>query len=70
MRDAILEILYEIRPDIDFEKETNLVTGGLLASFDIIAIVDALSTEFDVTIRPKDLIAENFDSIDGLENTI
>ena len=39
MRDTILEILQDIRSDIDFESETELVDGGLLTSLDIVAIV-------------------------------
>jgi hypothetical protein len=38
MRDQILEILTDIRPDIDFEKETKLIDDKILdrPSIDII----------------------------------
>lgn len=70
MRDRILEILQDQRPDIDFENETELVSGGLLESFDIVSIVSELDDEFDIEITPKDLKAENFDSLEALENLI
>ena len=66
MREQILEILADIRPDIDFETEDALVTDGILASFDIVTIVTELSDEFDISITPKDLIPANFDTLDGI----
>lgn len=66
MKETVLEILMEIRPDIDFENETGLVSEGLLESFDIMSLISELSEEFDVEITPKDLIAENFNSVEAI----
>lgn len=66
MKEKVVEILSDIRPDVDFETETQLITNGVLESFDILSIVAELSDEFDVTIRPKDLVPENFNSIDAM----
>lgn len=66
MKDTILEILTDLRPDVDFEKETALITKGILESFDIVSLVAELSDEFDITIRPKDLIPDNFNSLDAI----
>ena len=70
MREKILEILTEVRPDIDFESETELVSGNILESFDIVQIVAELDDEFDIEISPKDLTADNFNSLDALEELI
>ncbi len=70
MREKLLEILSEVRPDIDFENETELVSGNILESFDIVQIVAELDDEFDVEVSPKDLTAENFNSLDALEELI
>ncbi len=70
MRDKILEILTEVRPDVDFENETELVSNNILESFDIVQIVAELDDEFDIEITPKDLVAENFNSLDALEELI
>lgn len=64
MKEKIKEILMDICPEVDFEKETKLISDGILASFDIVSIVAELGDEFDITIGPKDLIAENFNSLD------
>ena len=66
MKEKVVEILSDIRPDVDFETETQLITNGVLESFDILSIVAELSDEFDVTIRPKDLVPENFKSVDAM----
>ena len=61
-----MEILEELRPDIDFAGEKSLVTGGLLDSFDIISLVSRLNDEFDITIKPANLVPENFDSAEAM----
>ena len=32
--DQLMKILQELRPDVDFENETALITNGILDSFD------------------------------------
>ena len=70
MRDTILEILEELRPDVDFEKETKLIDDKILESLDIVSLVSELTDEFDITIRPKDLVPENFNSVDAIEKLV
>jgi len=70
LREKLLEILMEVRPDIDFENETELVSGNILESFDIVQIVAELDDEFDIEVSPKDLTAENFNSLDSLEELV
>ena len=60
--DELMEILQELRPDVDFENETALIDGGILDSFDIVALVGELNDEFDIEIKPNNLVPENFNS--------
>lgn len=60
--EKVLEILEELRPDVDFENEESLVDGGVLDSFDIVALVGELNDEFDIEIKPSDLVPANFNS--------
>lgn len=64
--EELKEILEGLRPDIDFDNETRLVTDRLLESFDIISLVNEIDDEFDVKIRPADLVPENFDSVEAM----
>lgn len=66
MKEQLLKILNELRPDVDFENETALVTDGILDSFDIVSLVAELNGEFDVTIGVDDLEPENFDTVDAM----
>lgn len=65
--DKILEILNEVRPDVDFERETELFDQGILDSFDVVSIISELNDAFDITIRVHDLSAENFNSLASIQ---
>jgi acyl carrier protein len=64
--EQLMELLEGIRPDIDFANEKSLVTDRLLESFDIINLVSEIDDEFDVKIKPADLVPENFDSVEAM----
>jgi acyl carrier protein len=59
-------ILEELRPDVDFAAETQLITGGILDSLDILTLVDELNAAFDIDVKPKYLTAENFNSAESM----
>ena len=59
-------ILEEIRPDVDFDVEKELIYGKVLDSFDIIAIVSELNQNYDLRINVNDLLPENFNSIEAI----
>lgn len=60
--EKLLEILKEIKPGVDFEKEDNLIDGGILTSFDIVRLVVEIGNEFDIEISPLHILPENFKS--------
>ncbi|MBP3538944.1 MAG: acyl carrier protein [Oscillospiraceae bacterium] len=64
--DELMRILGELRPDVDFENEKSLVTGGVLDSFDIVSLVAEISDNFDVEIKPNHLVPENFNSAEAM----
>lgn len=66
MKEKLMVILEEIRPDVDFEKEKRLVTDNVLDSFDIVSLVGELNDVFDIDIHVGNLIPENFNSIEGM----
>ncbi len=68
--DKLLEILTEVRPDVDFENETELFDQGILDSFDIVSIISELNDAFDINIRVHDLIPENFNSLQSIVNLV
>lgn len=58
----LIEILEDIRPDVDFAIETKLMDDGILDSFDIVSIISELNDEYEIAIRVNDLKPENFNS--------
>ena len=62
----ILDILNEIRPDLDFNSEKQLVDQGLLDSFDLVSIISELNDAFEINIRVNDLQPENFNSVEAM----
>ncbi|MBO5936206.1 MAG: acyl carrier protein [Clostridia bacterium] len=64
--EKLLDILNQIRSDIDYENENALVDDGILDSFDIVSIVSELSMEYDIDISIDDMTAENFNSAEAM----
>lgn len=64
--EELMQILEELRPDVDFENEKQLIADGILESFDIVALVGELNEEFDIEIKPNDLVPENFNSAEAM----
>lgn len=64
--EQLMEILRELRPDVDFERETALIDDGILGSFDITALVNELMDEFGVELSMADLEPENFNSAQAI----
>lgn len=61
--DKLLEILKEIKPGVDFEKEDDLIEKRILTSFEIIRLVMEINGEFDIEITPLHIVPENFKNI-------
>lgn len=64
--ERLLKILSNIKPNIDFTKETNLVERRILTSFDILRLVAEINNEFDIEITPMHILPENFNSAQSI----
>ncbi|MBQ8912408.1 MAG: acyl carrier protein [Clostridia bacterium] len=58
----LLEILNELHPDVDFEKEESLIEDRILDSLDIVSLISEIDDRFDVVIPPEEIVPENFNS--------
>lgn len=70
MKEKLMTILEDVRPDLDFETETKLIDEGILDSFDIISIVEAIDSTFGIEINVEDLEPENFNSVTDMMELI
>ena len=64
--ERLLEILSEIKEDVDFSTCTTLIDDGILDSFDILQIISALNEEYDISIAASEIMPQNFNSAEAL----
>ncbi len=70
MRNKILTILKDIRPEFEFESVDNFFDEGLLDSFDLVTLVSELDKFFNIHIDGMDIVAENFMNVEAIENLL
>lgn len=62
----ITALIGEVKPGLAPDPQEELVKTGLLDSVDIMALVMALSEEFDLEVTPLDLKEENFHTVQAI----
>ena len=60
--EELIELLQDIKDDVDFENCTTLIDDGILDSFDILQIISALNDEYDISIPAGEIVPKNFNS--------
>lgn len=58
----LYEILEDLQPDVDFEKEEHLIDDHILSSLSILSLIAELEDEFDITIPAVEIVPANFNS--------
>lgn len=64
--EQLMEILKELRPDVDFGAEKALIDDAILDSFDIVSLIGELNDAFGVEIEFEDMEPENFNSAEDI----
>lgn len=70
MREQIIKILTDLRPEFDFNQDVDFIEEGMLDSFDLVSLVSDIETELGVAIQGMDIVPENFCSIDAIIKVI
>lgn len=66
MKDLVLNILKDTRPEFEFNSDVNFIDEGYLDSFDLITIVSDLESTFDIKINGSLIVPESFSSLDSI----
>ena len=67
MKEKIIEILTDLRPEFDFSQTgVNFIEEGMIDSFDMVSLVDELEEQFNIKIDGVDVIASNFSTVDNI----
>ena len=70
MKEKILNILSEIRPEFDFSYSSNFIEDGLLDSFDLMSLVSTLDEQLGISIEGVEIIPENFENLDSINTLV
>ena len=71
MKEQIIKILTELRPEFDFTQEgINFIEEGMLDSFDMVNLVSELDSTFGISIDGVDILPENFATVEGIEQLL
>lgn len=68
--EALLEILENLHPEVDFKTCDTLVDDRIIDSFDIVSIISEVNDEYDVVIPAEEIVPENFNSAQALYELI
>lgn len=66
MKEKVIQILKDHRPDLEINDAVEFITNGLLDSFDIITLVSELDKNFDISIDGADITSTNFNTLDAI----
>ena len=64
--DALIELLEDVKEDVDYATCTTLIDDHVLDSFDILSIISALNDAYDISIPAAEIVPENFNSAASL----
>lgn len=68
MKAKIIEILTDLRPEFDFTQSgVDFIDEGMLDSFDMVALVSDLESQFGIKIDGVDIVPENFGTVEAIE---
>ncbi len=66
MKDRIIKIVKEVKPELAEYTGDDFIEAGLIESMEIMDIVVKLEEEFEIEIDPRDIAAEYFKSVETL----
>ena len=71
MKEQIIKILTELRPEFDFNQEgVDFIEEGMLDSFDMVNLVSELDATYGISIDGVDILPENFATVEAIENLL
>lgn len=70
MQQKIIQILKQMHPTVDFEREAQLIDDGILDSLDIVTLVTELNAAFDVRIPAVEILPDHFNSVAAMAEMI
>lgn len=70
VRESIVKVFKELKPELDLENTKDLIDGGFLDSFDVIEFVSEIGEVLNMDFPVEEIIPENFYSLETIEKII
>ena len=64
--EKLMNILKELRPEVDFANEQKLIDNAILDSFDMVSLIGEINEAFDVEISFDEIEPDNFNSAERI----
>lgn len=64
--ERLLEILRNLKPDVEFNENTELIKNKVFDSLGMISLVAEISDEFDIEITADEIVPENFETVKSI----
>lgn len=68
--EELMEILTVIKEGVEYKNEKNLVEDGIFSSYEIFQCIILIEQRFGIKIPAKDILPNNFKSIDTIWDLI
>lgn len=67
MKEKVLEILGNTRPEFDFKAEgVDFIEDGMLDSFDIVTLISDFEEQLGIFVPGSEVIPENFANVESI----
>lgn len=68
--DRLLEILNDIRPEIDFTAYSDFIEEHCLDSLDIVVLINDIEEAYCITVDANEIVPENFSNLGAMMDLI
>ena len=65
-REQVLKILKEVKPTKNLENISDIIEGGYIDSFELMALITSIMDGFGVEISFEDITPDNFNSVEAI----
>ena len=63
MKEQIIEILTNLRPEFDFTEDVDFIEEGMIDSLDVVNLVAELELTYNINIAGLDVVSDHFSPI-------
>ena len=71
LKNRVVKAIEQVVPDIEvYQDSTNLISGGIMDSVNVMRIIAAFEESFNFELDPSDVEFDNFESIENMATLV